>query len=99
MVQSGKLCLTQKRSPGSVRSVMVGLILLKKKNLRIFILKNSSSEYYVGIRRVVINRPISGKYIEDAIEKVRNMKNFEVIYYPILGLPEFVVPAEKFWMS
>ena len=58
-------------------------------------LKKLTNEYFVGIRRDVINTPISAKDIEDAIEKARNMKSFEVVYYPILGLPEFVVPVKK----
>ncbi|CAO2813389.1 unnamed protein product [Amaranthus hypochondriacus] len=61
----------------------------------IFMLKKSTNEYFVGIRRTVLNKPISVKDVEDAIEKVRNMKSFEVVYYPNLGLPEFVVPKEK----
>ena len=61
----------------------------------VFMLKKSTNEYFVGIRRAVINTPISVKDVEDAIDKVRNMKSFEVVYYPIQGLPEFVVPKEK----
>ena len=72
----------------------------KTKNLTpgdsiVFMLKKSTKECHVGIRRAVINRPISAKDVEEAIQTARNMKSFEVVYYPIQGLPEFVVPKDK----
>ncbi|CAO2813392.1 unnamed protein product [Amaranthus hypochondriacus] len=65
----------------------------------VFIRKRSSNdvndEYYIGIRRGVVNTGISVEDIEDAIEKARNMESFEVVYYPIRGLPEYVVSKVK----
>ncbi|CAO2813390.1 unnamed protein product [Amaranthus hypochondriacus] len=62
----------------------------------VFIRKNSSNdEYYIGIRRAVVNTGISIEDINDAVEKARNMESFEIVYYPIRGLSEFVVPKIK----
>ncbi|CAO2813385.1 unnamed protein product [Amaranthus hypochondriacus] len=61
----------------------------------VFLLNKSTNECHVGIRRAVINRPISGKDIKDAIKKAQEMKSFEVVYYPIVGFPEFVVSKVK----
>ncbi|CAO2813784.1 unnamed protein product [Amaranthus hypochondriacus] len=61
----------------------------------VFMLKKSTLQYYIGIRRAVVNTGTGPKDVEDAIQKARDMKRFEVVYYPNLGLPEFVVPKEK----
>ncbi|CAO2813391.1 unnamed protein product [Amaranthus hypochondriacus] len=65
----------------------------------VFIRKKSSNdgndEYYIGIRKGVVNTGIRVEDIEDAIEKARNMESFEIVYYPLLGFPEFVVPKVK----
>ncbi|CAO2813384.1 unnamed protein product [Amaranthus hypochondriacus] len=61
----------------------------------VFMLNKSTNECHVRIRRVVIKIPISAKDVKDAIKKARKMKSFEVVYYPIVGLAEFVVPKVK----
>ncbi|CAO2813383.1 unnamed protein product [Amaranthus hypochondriacus] len=68
---------------------------LKEGDSIVFMLKKSTNKCHVGIRTANINRSISIKDVTDAIEKVENKKSFEVVYYPIWGLPEFVVPKEK----
>ncbi|KAG8389705.1 hypothetical protein BUALT_Bualt01G0006500 [Buddleja alternifolia] len=65
----------------------------------VFMRKRSTNELFVGIRRVAtfggdVDGGNGGDALE-AIEKAARGITFEVVYYPRVGMPDFVVDAEK----
>ncbi|CAO2813386.1 unnamed protein product [Amaranthus hypochondriacus] len=72
---------------------------LKAGDTIVLMLKESTNEHFIGIRRGVNWSTRAGRNsaneVENAIEKAANKESFEAVYYPTPGLPEFVVAAEK----
>ncbi|KAI3460626.1 hypothetical protein Pfo_017289 [Paulownia fortunei] len=64
----------------------------------VFMRKKSTNELFIGIRRAQRFGGNHGRDGGEALEAIENAAKgmaFEVVYYPKVGLPDFVVKAEK----